>query len=171
MTDDKIIHMAVRAYVLSIPILLKEGDLIPLISANRAWFVKGGKVIKYMQAAGTALTQGASAYTVTPIQHLFPAMPPGLEHLPGEVDAGMRSDAAVIGQEFLWLAQVLPQGAMGDWGPYTNTGSVLRRQGIAYAQMVRMLSPDVFQATVNAMQQSQPLIELTIYNLVLQLKI
>jgi hypothetical protein len=135
MFDDGLVRLAVRAYVLSIPLLLKEDDLIPLMSANKAYFLEGGKAIQYMQAAGAALAQGALAYNGPSVQQLFGVMPPGLAHLPGQVDARMRSNGVAIGQEFLWLSQVLPPAAMGDYGPYKTTGTSLRQQEIAQAQM------------------------------------
>lgn len=171
MFDDAVVHLAVRAYVLSIPLLLKEDDLIPLMAANQAQFLEGGMAIQYMQAAGAALAQGALAYHGPSVQHLFGVMPPGLQHLPGQLAAKMQSNGVAIGQEFLWLSQVLPPAAVGDYGPYKTTGTSLRQQEIAQAQMIRLMNPTMFQMAVGALQQGQPQMEQAIYNLVCQLNI
>jgi hypothetical protein len=98
-------------------------------------------------------------------------MPGGLAHLPGQVDAEMRSQGIALGTEFLWLSQVLPAAAMGDYGPYKTTATPFRRQLIAYVQMMSNLNPALVQMFVGQMQLQHPLIEQAIYNLVCQLNI
>jgi hypothetical protein len=170
--DDAIVRLAVRAYVLSIPFLGNENALIPLIAANRADFVEGGKAIEFMRAAGTALAQRAAAYNGPSAQQIFGGfMPAGLAHLPGQVDAAMGSEGTAVGNEFLWLAQVLPAAATGDYGPYQNTATPMRRQIIAYIQMISQMNPALVQMIVSAMQTQQSVIEAAIYNLVCQLGI
>lgn len=65
MFNDAIVRLAVRAYVLSIPMLFKEDDLIPLMAANQAYFLEGGIAIQYMQTAGAALCKGRWRTTVS----------------------------------------------------------------------------------------------------------
>ena len=48
----------------------------------------------------------------------------------------------VMGQELIWLSEVLPKGAQGDWNDFLNTGTLARTQGIEY---LRLLDP-IFQS-------------------------
>ena len=171
MFDDTIVRLAVRAYVLSIPMLLKENDLIPLISKNQVAFLAGGWATIFMQKAGTALLQGAAAYHGPSAQQLFGVMPRGLEHLPAKVDASMQSNGVAVGEEFLWLSKVLPSAATGNWEPYKAEGTAPRQQMIAWARMVQQMNPTLFQIVVAKAQQAEPLIEQAIYSLVRQLNI
>jgi hypothetical protein len=170
--DDAVARLAVHAYVLSIPLMDSGNDLIALIGANSPYFVEGGKVIQFLQAAGAALEQGALAYKGPPVQQMFLGlMPVGLSHLPGQVDAEMRSQGIAIGSEFLWLSQVLPPSMRGDYQPYQSTATSLRRHLIAYVQTISQLNPALVGMFVTQMRHQQPLIEQAVYNLVCQLNI
>lgn len=50
------------------------------------------------------------------------------------ITGSMRSDAlqpVIIGQELLWLAEVIPYAAEDNWYRYENTGTYFRQQAIA----------------------------------------
>lgn len=47
------------------------------------------------------------------------------------------SDLGNVGLELVWLAQVLPAAAQGDWGPFNNTGTDRRRKGRAVWMQLR----------------------------------
>lgn len=172
MFDDAIVRLAVRTYVLSIPLLFKEPEVTPLVYENKVHFLEGGQVTLYMRTAGTALALGAMSYNGPSVQHLFAGrLPPGLAHLPGQVDAAMRSNGAAVGQEFLWLSEVLPPAAMGNWGPYNAEGTPFRQQIIAQCRMIQQTYPAMLQMIAAQMQLAQPQIEQAIYSLVRQLNI
>lgn len=177
--DDATARLVARAYVLSIPLLFKENDLIPLMAENKAYFVEDGKAIRCMRALGNALIQHALAVgqqtggrSATEI--FGGSMPEGLEDLPGQVDASMRSysnDTFTMGQELLWLSQVLPSAAEGDYELYNTTGTSARQmwaQVLPYMRMLCQMNPDLCQTMQNVMREMQPVMEEQIYNLARQ---
>ena len=169
--DDAVVRLAVHAYVISIPLLFKENELVPLIAANNAYFVEGGPVIQYFQQAGTALFLGGAAYQGPPVWQNYLNMPPDVVRIAQQVDNTMRTNGIQVGQEFLWLAQVLPAAASGNWAPYQQEGTPARQQGIAQAQMIQQFNPFILQMMANSMQMAQPQIEQAIYALVCQLNL
>lgn len=171
--DDSIVRLAVRAYVLSLPIFFKENDLISLIAANKAYFVEGGMAILYLQTAGSALAQGAFAFHgESSAKELFGLSSPDMERTAGRVDARMKSQGVALGQDFQWLAQVLPAAAVGDYQPFQSQSqlSPFRQQMLVQVQIWRM-SPDVAQPLVAQLQQQLPTIEQEIYDVVCRLDI
>jgi hypothetical protein len=178
--DDQSARLVARAYVLAIPLLSRENELIPLLDENKAYFLEGGGATRCMQALGAALMRGGSSGAVlgngySATERFGGSMPQGLEHLPGQVDASMRgygSDMLTMGQELLWLSQVLPPAVDGDYEPY-NTTSTPNRQMIAQAvplyQMLCQMDPEVCQVMLGMMQQTLPELEQQIYALARQL--
>ena len=177
--DDRTARLVARAYVLSIPLFFKQDDLIPLMAENRAYFLEGGKVIRCMQARSMALMQGAlsaaeqnTRYSAT--ERFGGSMPEGLEHLPGQVDASMRSygnDMFTMGQELLWLSQVLPPAAEEDYEPYNTTATQNRQmmaQALPILQMLCQMDPRTCQLMQNMLAEIQPLLEQQIYDLARQ---
>ncbi len=171
--DDAIIRLAVRAYILSIPIFFKENDLIPLMTANKAHFAEGGMVILYLKTAGSAMAQGAMAFHGTSsAQGLFGGISPDMQRLAAQADAQMRSQGVALGQDFLWLAQVLPPAAMGDYAPFQAQSqfSPLRQQMLVAVQMFKM-APQMAQPIIAQMQQMLPIWEQEVYDNVARLDI
>ncbi len=178
--DDTTARLVARAYVLSIPMFFKQNDLIPLLNENKAYFVEGGKAIRCMEALGTSLVQGGMAaanrfkgYSAT--ERFGGSMPPGLEHLPGQVDSSLRSygnDMFAMGQELLWLSQVLPPAVKGDYAPY-NTTATPNRQMVAQVlpiyQMLCQMDPGMCQMMQSMMIQMEPSLEQQLYTLARQL--
>jgi hypothetical protein len=178
--DDTAARLVARAYVLSIPMFFKQNDLIPLLNDNKAYFVEGGKAIRCMEALGTALVQGGMAaadrfkgYPAT--ERFGGSMPPGLEHLPGQVDSSLRSygnDMFAMGQELLWLSQVLPPAAKGDYAPYNTTATPNRQrvvQVLPIYQALCQMDAGMCQMMQNMMIQMEPSVEQQIYTLSRQL--
>ena|ERR1039458_2377417 len=176
--DDAIIRLAVRAYILSMPIFFKEDDLIPLIAANKAHFVEGGMVILYLKTAGSAMAQGALAFHGESsaqglfAKGMFGTHSPEIQAMAGHVDAQMRSQGVALGLDFLWLAKVLPSTAMGDYGPFQAQSqlSPFRQQALITIQMLKM-DPQMGQAMIAQMQQLMPTFEQELYGAVCQLDI
>ena len=177
--DDATARLVARAYVLSIPLLFKENDLIPLMAENKAYFVEDGKAIRCMRALGNALIQhalvvGQQTGGRSATEIFGGSMPEGLEDLPGQVDASMRSynnDTFTMGQELLWLSQVLPSAAEGDYEPYNTTGTPARQlwaQVLPYMRMLFQMNPDLYQTMQNVMREMQPVMEQQIYDLARQ---
>jgi hypothetical protein len=55
------------------------------------------------------------------------------------VGASMTSgsvEAAMMGEEFVWLSQVIPSAAAGNWTPYGTTGLYARQQARQAIQML-----------------------------------
>lgn len=102
-------------------------------------------------------------------------MPEGLEDLPGQVDASMRSygsDMFAMGQELLWLANVLPAAAQGNYTPYNTTGTDTRRmmhQVLPMYQMLCQMDPSSCQIMLGVFREMTPQIEQQIYFLARQL--
>jgi len=119
--DEVTSRLVAQAYVLSLPIIGRDNELIPLMKSNPGYFTEGGGAIRCMQSLGTALVQGGlassrefSGYSAT--ERFGSMMPEGLSHLPGEVDNSLRSygsDMFTMGEELVWLAQVLPPRRTG----------------------------------------------------------
>lgn len=178
--DEVTARLVARAYVLSIPLFFKENDLIPLMADSKDYFLEDGKAIRCMQTLGTALTQSGMAdleqnreYSAT--ERFGGSMPEGLEHLPGQVDASIQSygnDMFTMGQELLWLSQVLPPAAEGDYEPYKTTATATRQlmaQILPIYQMLYQMDSSMYQMMQNMMQQMQPILEQHVYLLVRQL--
>jgi hypothetical protein len=173
--DDASVRLVARAYALSMPLLFEENELIPLMAANKTDFLAGGRAIIYMQALGTALVQagvaaGAQINSDPSVSKKFGGlMPPGLESLPAQADAQMRSRAnglIMVGQELLWLSQVLPPAANGDYNLYNTTATPFRQQLIAQVPTYRIYAQ--YPGGLAMIQQQELLAENTIYNLAIQ---
>lgn len=178
--DETTAQLVARAYVLSIPLLFKENDLIPLMEQYKSYFEEDGKVIQCMRSLGENLVQNAienyhPENGTTATEMFGGSMPEGLEDLPGQVDASMRSfntDLYAMGAELIWLSQVLPPAAYGDYQPYNTTGTISRqsmREVMNIYQLLCQMDPGVCQMMKNIMQQMQPEMEQQISSLALQL--
>ena len=176
--DDAIIRLAVRTYILSLPIFFKEDDLAPLIADNKSHFVEGGMVILYLKTAGSTMAQGALAFHDDRsaqgmfAQGVFGTHSPDMQAMTEHLDAQMRSQGVALGLDFLWLAKVLPFAAMGDYGPFQAQSqlSPLRQQALIQIQMFKM-NPQMAQPMIAQMQQLMPTFEQELYGSVCQLDI
>jgi hypothetical protein len=170
--DDAIIRLAVRAYILSVPMFFKENDLIPLMAANKAHFLEDGMVILYLKTAGSAMAQGALAFHGGKSAQGMFGMNPDMQHMAGQADAQMKSQGIAVGQDFLWLAKVLPSAAMGNYAPFQARSqlSPLRQQMLIQVQMFKM-NPQMAQPMIAQMQQLMPTFEEELYGSVCQLDI
>jgi hypothetical protein len=168
--DDYTANLVARAYVMSIPLFSMQNDLMLLVDENESYFAEDGKAILCMQALGTALTksgmeleQQREKYSAT--EKFGAAMPEGLEHLPGQVDASLNSysnELFAMGTELLWLSRVLPAAASGDYTPYYTTGTIIRKGVLEEMQIFQMLcniDPNICTYMQELIMESKPILE------------
>jgi hypothetical protein len=163
-------RLVAHAYVLSIPLMSDENDLMSFMNSNPGNFTEGGAAIRCMQSLGNALVNRGMAmsnqFSGQPATSIFGGrMPGGLAQLPGQVDSALRSygtDWINLGQELRWLSQVLPPAARGNFSPYNTTGTVMRqnlRQTLAiYCQSDARLCQTVQAILFNAAPTEENLI-------------
>ena len=167
-------RLVAKSYVLTIPLLGRDNEMIPLMQSNRGYFTQEGGAIRCMQRLGAALVQGglarSSEFSGSSATELFGgSMPEGLGHLPGQVDASMRSygsEMFTMGQELIWLANVLPAAAQGDYTPYNTTGTDTRRmmyQVLPMYQMLCQMDPSICQMMLGMFREMAPQIEQQVY--------
>ena len=172
--DEMSSRLVARTYVLTMPLLGRDNEMIPLMQSNRGYFTQGGGAIQCMQRLGTALIQGGLARSgdfsgSSATERFGGSMPEGLGHLPGEVDASMGSygsDMFTMGQELLWLARVLPAAAQGDYTPYKTPGTTTRRmmyQVLSIYQMLCSMDPSICQMMLGMLREMAPQIEQQVY--------
>lgn len=178
--DETSSRLVARSYVLTMPLLGRDNEMVPLMQSNRSYFAPGGPAIQCMQSLGTALIRGglnmSGEYSGSSATERFGgSMPPGLAHLPGEVDrsmGGYGSDILTMGQELLWLAQVLPSAAQGNYTPYNAGGTTNRQLAFRVLPMYRMLcqmAPAICEMMFNMFNEISPQIEQQVYVLARQL--
>jgi hypothetical protein len=131
-------------YVLSCPSLeTDEYDIYDMVSEYEHLLHENASVIKGMKRLGKLLVaQGTQNFNFTNAAEnntrenvIGMCNRDGYEGQAGEfadkVVSGMREEQLrpiVIGQELLWLADVIPDAANGDWEAYEDTGSWIRRE-------------------------------------------
>lgn len=178
--DDNASRLVAKTYMLANPVLIRENEIIPLIQSNLASFNPGGRAIRCMQKLGAALSNNGLAQFQQNNGNAVGegyagAMPEGLEHLPGDVADSLNSyvsDVYAMGQELIWLANVLPSIAQGNYTPYNSTGTYTRqmlRQVWPIYQHLCQIDPSSCQPLFNTLNQVSPQLELQIYSLALQL--
>jgi TPR repeat protein len=172
--DDAIIRLAVRAYMLSMPIFFRENDLIALMADkdNKAHFVEGGLVVLYLKIAGSAMAQGALAFHGDSSAEGMFGTSAKTQQMAKHADEQMRSQGIGLGEDFLWLAKVLPPAAAGNWGPFQAHSqlSPYRQEMLAQIQTWRM-NPQVGQAIIAQMQEKFSTLEQQVYDAVCPLDI
>lgn len=178
--DELSSQLVAKTYVLTMPLLGKDNKIIPLMEKYPGHFAQGGGAIRCMQSLGNALMRGAleqSREFSRPYatERFGGSMPEGLGHLPGQVDRSMISygnDMFTMGQELLWLAEVLPYAAQGNYAPYNNpttTNRQMAAQVLPIYQMMCQMDPSVCQMMVAMLEELSPQIEQQILFLARQL--
>ena len=172
--DESSSRLVAQVYVLANPVAGRENEIVSLMQQYPNYFRDHGGVIRCMQRLGNALIGSGLAhyqqYAGNPAQQAYGGqLPEGLQHLPGEVDDSLRSygsDMFAMGQEFLWLARVLPPAAQGNYGPYNRTGTdtrqTLRQVWPIYQQMC-FFDQSMCQILTNVLDQMSPHLEQQIY--------
>lgn len=179
--DEASSRLVARSYVLTMPLLGKDDEMIPLMRSNPGHFTPDGGAIQCMESLGAALVRGglklSREYSGGSAQEKFGgSMPQGLAHLPGQVDQSMNnygSNMFTMGQELLWLAKVLPSAAQGNYTPYNTPGTPTRKMASQVMPVYRMLcqmDPSICQLMLNLLNEMAPQIEQQIYILARQLR-
>jgi hypothetical protein len=171
--DDETARLVSRAYILSFPWLGQDKLLEQLINDNRSAFNENGGATRCMRSLGTALLQQsiqrrpANPYAAQ--ERFAGMMPPGLGHLPGQVDAEMRNagtEFLTMGQELTWLAQVLPAASQGNAGPYNSQATPWRQMMNSLVPQLNLLcsmDPSVCQSVLTHMKSLLPVAEQQVY--------
>ena len=161
-TDEFTARVVVRVYVLNNPLYLAEMEA--LVTQNRNLFAANSPVIRCMQYLGVKLTQaGIKAIDPRALERATDlasrsGAPPAL--IPGVAEK-MNSGAGqliVLGQQFVWLTEVLPVAAQGNWVPFVRTAPL---GGISHQQAVQVLNQlprDLLQLTKAIINQNMPFI-------------
>jgi hypothetical protein len=88
-------------------------------------------VVQCANALGQFLViRGLSAYDPKAYDRAMAVAPAGAEHLAPEVAQSLNSgsvDLVQMGQELIWLSQVLPQMAKGDFTDFNESGTMARQ--------------------------------------------
>ena len=118
-----------KLYSWSFPLEMPEADFLATVKVKRSLLTREGDVIRCAKMLGQRLAMlGIKAYDPQAFERVIGMGP--VEFAP-EVAKSINRDAgelAAIGDELMWLGQVLPYAAEGDNQPFLTTGSPRRRQ-------------------------------------------
>lgn len=122
-------HLA-KAYVLAQP--LSTGNLDSFLQNNRQMFQENGSAIQCAKRLGEYLrSNGLRSYDTHAYERVVEIAPPELVEKAPQVAQSINAgsiDAINIGNELLWLSEVLPSATRGNYSPFNNTGTLLRQQ-------------------------------------------
>jgi len=170
--------LVLRSYIDSMPLLGNDENLFELVRNNKEFFTKNGGAVQLMRLIGNTLVEkgilikrsvGRVKEGFT--QEIVGPLPTGLENLPGKVDNDLNSygnEEISMGNEMLWLAEVLPYIAEGNYSPYYNSASPLRNQSLINAKKI---SPYMPPYILNSFKmQYAPILQNQIFYLVLEIR-
>lgn len=124
---ESVARVVGQAYWLSNP--LSEGNLGEFLGRNNELFVANGHGIRCTKALGEHLIRaGNSAYDPNAYER---AAGVGPIEFAGDVADSINSgsvDLFMMGKELVWLSNVLPAAAHGNFGPLNSTGTPARQQ-------------------------------------------
>ncbi len=165
--DAQVARDVGRVYRLAFP-LADPNRLREVVQQKRTLFAKNSVLIRCAKALGSKLTaQAVMSFAKSDYNGAYGrALEMGTTGEQARAVAdGLQSgslDMFTMGQELLWLAQVLPAAAEGDWKPFETTGTLSRQQIRQYLPFLQqMLAQDPAMAVVvdQAMVQCGPMIE------------
>lgn len=108
-------------------------EISQFVANNRSYFVAGGESINCAIVLGRRLmAEGIGALDYRTYQNAMQSLGSDTSTAQGITPV----DFYVMGSEMLWLAQVLPEAASGNWGPYQTTGTPQRQQVRAIFQLM-----------------------------------
>jgi hypothetical protein len=126
-----------QAYYLAMPIWEIPGMQQPETLSNfikrvgQRHFSANGVVVQCAKALGEfMIARGISAYDPKAYDRAMAVAPAGAGQLAPDVARSFNSgsvDAIAMGQELVWLSQVLPQVAKGDLTAFNNSGTQARQ--------------------------------------------
>lgn len=156
-----------RLYYLANP-MGNANDLTAFVNQYRAHLTSKGTVMKCAKTLGNRLIiQSLGAFSQADYNDAYGSV---LE-MGGTMDMahdiaydiqGGAVDLFMMGQELLWLAEVMPSAASGDWRLFNTTGTETRnmiREVMPIYEMMFAMDPSMAQIFDNAMAQFGPLVE------------
>ena len=156
-----------RVYWLANP-LSDPADAVRYVLKDPVMFASDGPAIRCAEKLGNWLLQAGLSSISQGDRDLIYERALKMGSTARQADEVARSvssgavDAFVMGQELLWLAQVLPQGASGNWDPYLSTGTPTREQARQLLPVYRQLlvqDPAMVQIMDDMMAQFGPIVE------------
>ncbi len=174
--------LVARAVALTDPSLEDRQGLDQLMRDNPGYFAEDGSAIACMKRLGIALTQkGVADANRSPSarERWGGAMPPGLQHVPEQVDRSMNHQAGglyFVGENLLWLARVLPAAAGGDYSAYQRHEAFGRRMLYQNAMLQKQLCQiNPWQCQFNEMNRANrraemEMLQRMIYHMALSLR-
>ena len=138
----------------------KASEFEAFIRTNAGLLQADGPTIQCARRLGnTLVSKGIGSYSLPDYDRAYESVlaDGGTIEMASDVARSMQSgalDAVMTGQELLWLADVIPSAALGDWSKFTSTGTEARNQVRMVAPMV-MAMPDMGQM----LQEVQPVID------------
>jgi hypothetical protein len=143
----------------------RSQDLVAFVRSNSQLLEANGPTIQCARIAGSRLVQrGLAAFSPRGYDDAYASalnMGANMDQarsVASSVNSGSL-DAVMMGQELLWLAQVVPAAAQGNWGPFNNTGSMSRsniRQVWPFYQQMMAMDPSMRAILDEVLGQVQP---------------
>lgn len=157
--SEKTARIIGRIYYLSNPLEIfnRFADLEAYVNRNRNLLLPGSKMIQCMRSAGnTLIARGVQAYSQQDADRAYGrALEMGATgDMANKIRSNMNQGATelfTMGQELIWLSQVLPQAAQGNWNDFINTGTDTRQ---AVIQSIRLVAPMLDPNLLGIVQQS-----------------
>jgi len=142
-------------YVLSCPSLrTNEPTIYSAVNENSQFLDENGTVIQCMRRLGELMVnQGYQNFNFNNTAQnqvhenvLEMANSTGLSAQAGNIADnvvnGMRNQQLqpiIVGNELIWLSNVLPDAANGNWEAYENTGSIFRQQALQQVAYIKLI--------------------------------
>ncbi len=143
-------------------------ELMTFVRNNSKLLAADQPMVQCMRFVGTRLMQqGLAAYSPADRDRAYESalgMGADMEQA-GKVADSINSgavEAFIMGQELVWLADVVPAAALGDWGPFVSTGTVSRltfRQQWPLVQQMLVMDPSLGRLVEQTIYQIQPWVE------------
>jgi hypothetical protein len=155
-----------EAFILSNPVITSVNELQKFVEMHKDELRNDSPLINCASLVGRKLLdKGASMYSRDDQTRVYNNMisigTPAHEatRIANEFNAGAY-DAMMIGEELIWLAEVLPQAAEGNWTPYQTTGSERRKAARDYVALMRsldgLMEPGTSEQISGVMKQYGP---------------
>ncbi len=148
--------------------LSQPEELTAFVQKNSKLLTAGGPTVRCVRLVGNRLMQhGLAAHLQTDRNRAYEsALNMGADmDQARQVSNSIHSggvDAIAIGQELVWLADVVPAAASGNWELFVNTGTQSRlsvRQIWPLYQQMRVMDPSMGTILEQSMNQMQPWVE------------
>lgn len=154
-------------YYLSNP-MGNANDLTAFVNQYRAHLTSNGTVMKCAKTLGNKLiAQSLGAFSQADYDDAYGSVLEmgGTMDMAHDVAYDIQSgavDLLMLGQELLWLVQVIPSAANGDWRLFNTTGTETRnmiREVMPIYQMMFAMDPSMAQIFDDVLAQFGPLVE------------